>query len=52
MYIKKYKKQGQTYYYLVEKRKGKIKTLESYGASPPVKYKPVIIKGFATSSLT
>ena len=44
-YIKKYRKKGKTYFYLVEKTKGKVKTLESYGTSPPVKYKPQIIRG-------
>ncbi len=46
-YIKKYKKQGKIYYYLVEKRKGKVFKLESYGTSPPVRFKPQLIKGFA-----
>lgn len=50
-YIKKFKKKEKIYYYLVEKIKGKVKTLESYGTSPPVKYKPIIIKGFAEEEL-
>lgn len=50
-YIHKRKANNKTYYYLVEKVKGKVKTLESYGTSPPVKYKPTIIKGFAEEEL-
>ena len=50
-HIRKQIKKGKTYYYLVEKVKGKVKTLESYGTSPPVKYKPQLIKGFAEHEL-
>ncbi len=50
-YIKKYNKKGKTYYYLVEKIKGKVKTLEYYKTSPPKKYKPNLIKGFAEKEL-
>jgi hypothetical protein len=41
VYIQKLKKKDKMYYSLVEKRKTKkgwrVKTLESYGTSPPVK---------------
>lgn len=54
-YIQKLRKKNKTYYSLVEKKKMKngwrVKTLESYGTSPPVKYKPTIIKGFAEEEL-
>ena len=50
-HIRKVRKDGKTYYYLVKKIKGKVKTLESYGTSPPVKYKPELIKGFAEVEL-
>jgi len=50
-HIRKKLKGDKTYYYLVEKIKGKVKTLESYGTHPPVKYKPTIIKGFAEAEL-
>ena len=42
---------GKKYYSLVQKIKGKVKTLESYGTKPPVKYKPTLIKGFAEAEL-
>lgn len=50
-YIHKRNSNGKTYYYLVEKIKGKVKTLESYGTSPPSKYKPQLIKGFSEEEL-
>jgi len=50
-HIRTKKSRGKIYYYLVEKKKGKVKTLESYGTSPPVKYKPLLIKGFAEAEL-
>ena len=51
VHIRTKNKDGKKYYYLVEKKKGKVKTLESYGTSPPVKYKPTLIKGFAEEEL-
>lgn len=50
-HIRKKLKQGKNYYYLVEKIKGKVKTLESFGTSPPHKYNPKLIKGFAEEEL-
>jgi len=50
-FIKKYNKKGKQYFYLVEKVKGKIKTLESYGTQKPMRYKPTLIKGFAEAEL-
>jgi len=51
-FIRKQKSNGKEYYYLVEKtKKHKYKILESYGTSPPVKYKPQVIKGFAEAEI-
>jgi len=49
--ITKRKIKGKYYYSLIQRVKGKMKTLESYGTSPPVKYKPQLIKGFAEEEL-
>jgi len=53
--IRKQKLKGKYYYSLIKrvKKKGKWNyiTLESYGTSPPVKYKPQLIKGFAEVEL-
>jgi len=50
-YIRKKAIKGKIYYSLVENTKKGIRTLESYGTSPPVKYRPQLIKGFAEEEL-
>ncbi len=53
--IRKKKINGKYYYSLIErvkiKGKWRYNTLESYGTTPPIKYEPKIIKGFAEAEL-